>query len=92
MKQQNLPHPGEVLRDALGDLTVTEVAKRLQVSRITLSKILNGRNGISAEMSRRLGAAFGSRDSYWYEMQMDYDMQKARAIKLPRIAPFKIAA
>jgi addiction module HigA family antidote len=92
MRQYNLPHPGEVLRDALGEMTVTEAAKRLRISRMTLSKILNGRNGITAEMSRRLSAAFGSRDSYWHNMQRDYDMQKAREKKLPKIVPFKKAA
>ena len=50
-------HPGEVLKDYLGDMTVTEAAKRLGVTRPNLSRILNGRAGISAVMSVRLAQA-----------------------------------
>ena len=44
-------HPGEVLKDYLGDMTVKEAAERLGVTRPNLSRILNGRAGISAEMA-----------------------------------------
>src|SRR5208337_3770342 len=50
-------HPGEVLKDYLGDMTVKEAAKRLGVTRPNLSRILNGRAGISAVMSVRLAKA-----------------------------------
>jgi addiction module HigA family antidote len=56
----NPPHPGKVLREFLGDIDVTTAAKHLQVSRATLSRILNGKAGISADMSLRLSAAFGT--------------------------------
>jgi len=57
----NPPHPGEVLRELCLDpleLTVTEAAKALGVSRKTLSALLNGRSGISPEMAIRLSKAF----------------------------------
>jgi addiction module HigA family antidote len=92
MEQFDVPHPGEVLRDALGELTVTEVAKRLHVSRVTLSKILNCRSSITAEMSLRLAAAFGGSKTFWIEMQTDYDVRKAMEKKLPKIEPFHRAA
>ena len=44
----NPSHPGEVLKDYLGDMTVKEAARRLGVTRPNLSRILNGRAGISA--------------------------------------------
>jgi len=47
----NPPHPGKVLREYLGDIDVTTAARRLHVSRTTLSRILNGASGISADMS-----------------------------------------
>ena len=48
----NPAHPGEVLRDYLPEgLGVTEAAKRLGVTRQALSALLNGRAGVSAEMS-----------------------------------------
>ncbi len=53
----NPSRPGEVLKDYLGDMTVKEAAKRLAVTRPNLSRILNGRAGISAVMSLRLAKA-----------------------------------
>ncbi|WP_353851584.1 HigA family addiction module antitoxin, partial [Microcystis sp. LE19-131.1A] len=61
MKMYNPPHPGEVLKKLCLEplnLTVTEAAEALGVSRKTLSAILNGRAGISPEMAIRLGKAF----------------------------------
>ena len=88
----NPPHPGKVLRDALGDMEVTTVAKKLHVSRTTLSRILNGTSGISADMSLRLSAALGTHDSLWYELKMSYDIWQASRKKRPRIARFEVAA
>lgn len=58
----NPPHPGEVLRDtvlAKGRMSVTEFAARLGVSRVALSRVVNGRAPVSAEMALRLAAAPG---------------------------------
>jgi antitoxin HigA-1 len=88
----NPPHPGKVLRDALGDMDVTTVAKRLHMSRTTLSRILNGASRISADMSLRLSAALGTHDSMWYEMQMSYDIWHASRKKRPKIERFDVAA
>ena len=55
----NPAHPGKVLREYLGALTVTEAAARLGVTRAALSRILNGSAGISADMALRLEAALG---------------------------------
>jgi addiction module HigA family antidote len=85
MRMFNPPHPGEVLRDALGDTDITTFARHLHVSRVTLSRILNGASGISADMSLRLAAALGTHDSMWYQMQMDYDLWVASQKKRPRI-------
>ena len=52
----NPAHPGEVSKDYLGDITVAEASRRLGVTRAHLSRILNGRAGISASMSLRLSA------------------------------------
>ncbi len=88
----NPPHPGKVLRDALGNMDVTTAAKKLHVSRTTLSRILNGAAGISADMSIRLSAGLGTHDSLWYELQMSYDMAQASRKKRPRIERFDVAA
>jgi addiction module HigA family antidote len=88
----NPPHPGRVLREYLGEMDVTTAAKRLHVSRTTLSRILNGSSGISADMSLRLSDALGTHDSLWYEMQMGYDIWRASRRKRPKIERFDAAA
>src|ERR1035441_5738804 len=87
-----VPHPGEVLREVIVELTVTEVSARLQVSRLTVSKCLLCRSEITAEMSLRLAPAFGGSNTFWLEMQNRYDVQKAMEKKLPIIVPFSKAA
>jgi addiction module HigA family antidote len=86
------PHPGEVLRELciepLG-LSVTEAAAGLGVSRKTLSTILNGRAGISAEMAIRLSIAFNTTPESWLNQQSQYDLWVARksatAIKVKKL-------
>lgn len=92
MVMRNPPHPGKVIREFLGDLDVTTAAKHLKVSRATLSRILNGKAGVSADMSLRLSAAFGTHTAIWYELQTDYDMWRASQKKQPKIDPFNRAA
>ena len=80
MKMHNPPHPGEVLRDLcltpLG-LTVTDAARALRVSRKTLSSIVNGRSGISADMAVRLSIAFATTPESWLNQQLQYDLWQA---------------
>ena len=75
------PHPGEFIRrqclEPL-DLTVTETARGLAVSRNTLSMLLNGRIGISPAMAIRLSQAFGGSPESWQQQQLHYDLWHAR--------------
>ncbi len=84
----NPAHPGEVLRDYLGTLTIGEAARRLSVTRAHLSRILNGHASITASMSLRLAAALGTSPEFWVKMQMNYDLWWARKQKLPKVRPF----
>lgn len=80
MKMHNPPHPGEVLRELCLkplDLSVTEAARALGVSRKTLSSILNGRAGISPEMAVRLSIAFDTTAESWLNQQVQYDLWRA---------------
>jgi addiction module HigA family antidote len=81
MPMRNPAHPGRIVRSAclepLG-LSVTEGAKILGVTRQTLTKIVNGKSGISAEMAIRLTKAFGSTAETWVRMQASYDLAQAR--------------
>lgn len=80
MRMYGPAHPGEIVRDNIEaeGWTVTEGAVRLGVSRITLSRLLNGRAGISAAMAlalERLG--WGTAD-HWVRMQGSYDLARER--------------
>jgi addiction module HigA family antidote len=80
MKMHNPPHPGEVLRQLCLEplnLTVTDAARSLGVSRKALSSILNGRAGISPEMAVRLSMAFGTSAESWLSQQLQYDLWHA---------------
>ncbi|MEO7623856.1 MAG: HigA family addiction module antitoxin, partial [Gallionella sp.] len=67
-----------------------EAAARLGVTRQTLSALLNGRAGVSAEMALRLEAALGTSAEMWVEMQAGYDLWQARQHAKPKVA--RIAA
>ncbi|HEY1630128.1 MAG TPA: HigA family addiction module antitoxin [Rhizomicrobium sp.] len=92
MPMKNPPHPGlSVRHDCLEplNLTVTEGAKVLGVTRQALNNLLNGKSGISPEMAIRLDKAFGGGAQVWLGLQMDYDLAQARkherAIKVKRV-------
>ena len=92
MRMKNPPHPGQHVKldclDPLG-LSITKAAEILDVSRLTLSNLVNGKNGISPEMAIRLSKAFGGRPEVWLGMQTDYDlaqaMKKEASIKVERV-------
>jgi len=88
----NPAHPGRVLREWLGDMRVSEAAKHLQISRVSLSRILNGKAGISADMSLRLSDALGTSPTLWIDLQTQYDLWCASRRRRRRIAPFERAA
>ena len=93
MKMHNPPHPGEVLRELclkpLG-LTVTQAARALNVSRKTLSGIVNCHAGISAEMAVRLSLAFGTTAESWMNQQTQYDLwhieRRAKKLRVARLS------
>jgi len=93
----NPPHPGEVLRDGVftdTGQTVTDFARRIGVTRVTLSNVLNGRNGVSADMALRLAAALGGSAESWLHLQVQYDLaasEKALKKIVAKIEPLVVA-
>jgi antitoxin HigA-1 len=89
-RMHNPPHPGEILADTVlredGGLTVTEFARRLDVSRVALSRVVNGRAAVSAELAIRLAAALGGSAESWLRMQVSYDLWHALKKRRPKIA------
>jgi addiction module HigA family antidote len=81
MPMKNPPHPGHSIKDAclapLG-LNVTEAANVLGIARHTLSRVVNGHAGISAEMAIRLEKAGWSNAAHWLRLQTAYDLAQAR--------------
>jgi addiction module HigA family antidote len=93
MRMHNPPHPGEVLKTLCLEplkLSVTEAAKALDISRKTLSAILNGRAGISPEMAVRLSIAFGTSAESWLNQQTQYDLwhaeQRRKELRVRKLA------
>ena len=95
MLQQRMPpeHPGEVLKTLYLEpleISITEAAGRLGVTRKTLSQLVNGRMGVSAEMAVRLSKALNTSPELWLNMQRNLDLwiaeQKMHNIEIKRIA------
>ena len=97
-RMHNPPHPGEVLRDGVftdTGITVTGLAQHLGVTRVMLSRVLNGKAGISADMAVRLAAALGGGAESWLHMQANYELwqaEKALKREVAKIQPLKLAA
>ena len=87
-RMHNPSHPGEVLREWLPEqMTVAQAAKELQISRGTLSKVLNGKAGTTAGMVLRLSAWLGTTPDVWLGMQTQWDLWLAKQQPRPDIRP-----
>ena len=87
-RMHNPPHPGAVLREWLPEeMTVTDAATSLKVARVTLSKILNGNAGISADMALRLAQWLGTSPDLWMGLQVQFDLWQAGKQQRPDIVP-----
>lgn len=85
MSMHNPAHPGEILKELVItplDLIITDVAEHLNVSRKTLSKVLNGRGAITPEMALRLELVFKKPSAdHWLRLQNAYDLWQTRQNK-----------
>lgn len=97
MTMYNPPHPASILREdilpALG-LSVTEAAKQLGVNRVTLSRLLNGKAGISAEMAIRLHEWLGENSptpESWLHQQANYDLWIASQKRSYQVVPVSLS-
>ena len=101
MIMHNPPHPGLVVKRMLIDgtgLSVTAAAKALEVGRVTLSKLINKKSGISPEMAVRLSLALNTSSEMWVNMQSMYDLWQAEKkreklrLKIKKIKNYPLAA
>ena len=81
MQMKNPNHPGDIIRDCLDELgvNVTEGAKALGVTRAALSRVLNRKAAVSAEMAVRLEKTIGSTAGFWLRLQLNYDLAQVQA-------------
>lgn len=95
MMMHNHPHPGELLREdvlvPLG-IEVTEAARRLGMSRTSLSRVLHGHAGISPDLAVRLERAGVSTARFWMTLQAAYELSLAEQRVQPRVIPLQPAA
>jgi addiction module HigA family antidote len=85
MSMHNSAHPGEILKELVItplELTITDASEHLNISRKTLSKVLNGRGAITPEMALRLELVFKKPSAdHWLRLQNAYDLWQSRQNK-----------
>jgi addiction module HigA family antidote len=88
------PHPGEYLREDILpalNMTVTDLAAHLGVSRASLSELINGKRSLSIEMAQRLGKALGNGTRFWVMLQMQRDIWDAEKEADVKVKPLRAA-
>lgn len=81
------PHPGYDLKSVLDEigLSQSELSKHTGIPTSRISELVNGRRSINAEYSVRLGLFFGQDESFWANMQTEYDLRQIRQRKAAKI-------
>ncbi len=80
----NPPHPGEIVKGLWLEpmnISITDASKALDISRKTLSRIINGKGKITPEMAVRLSIAFGTTAESWMGHQIAYDLWQVKQHK-----------
>lgn len=97
MSMYNPAHPGEILKELVIEptgVTITDVSEHLNISRKTLSKVLNGRGSITPEMAVRLELAFKKPSAdHWLRLQNAYDLWVTRQNETTlQVRPYKFSS
>lgn len=87
----NPAHPGEIVQEHMNGLglSVTALASHLKVTRAALSRVINGKAAVSADMALRLSEAFGTSPEVWIRVQAQYDLWQASKKRRVKIAPIE---
>ena len=91
----NPPHPGVFLNETVVkplEIGVTESAQRLGMSRTALSRVLNGKAGISPDLAVRLERAGQSSARFWVNLQANYDLWIATNRDQPEVTNLSTGA
>ena len=92
MQMRSPSHPGRILAYYLTGRSVTEVARHLRVTRAALSRVLNGKAGVSADMALRFAEAFRTEPDFWLRLQSQHDLSIAAKKKRPKLKPLETIA
>jgi addiction module HigA family antidote len=92
MQMYNPAHPGRILAYYLDGRSVTAVARHLGVTRPALSRVLNGKAGISADMALRISEAFGTEPDLWLRLQAQRDLWVASRKRRAKVKPIADSA
>lgn len=96
MPMHNPPHPGEFIKEMFLEpygITARQLAIKLAVAPSTLTRILNGQAGISAEMAVRLSKALGPSPESWVQMQVNHALWHAkRSVNLDEVQKINFKA
>ncbi|MEO8064079.1 MAG: HigA family addiction module antitoxin [Pseudomonadota bacterium] len=94
-RMANPAHPGEILRGLYLEpmnVTITEAAEALGVSRKHVSAIVNGRAPVTPDMAMRLAAVFSTEPEVWVNLQAQYDLWDVSRKARPKVKPLRQAA
>lgn len=89
----NPPHPGIFLNETVVKplkIGVTETAQRLGMSRTALSRVLNGKAGISPDLAVRLERAGQSSARFWVNLQANFDLWIATNKEQPEVTKLDV--
>jgi len=95
----NPPHPGELLSVWIDGLTISEFAIAIGISRVTLSRIINGHASVTPDLAIRLEQALGTSREMWTNLQSSYDLwvearkpgrAVVRAVRKPEIGELEM--
>jgi addiction module HigA family antidote len=84
------PHPGEYIREDILpalNMSVTDFADHLDISRNSASRLVNGKAAVSTEMAIRLGQAFKNGARFWLALQMQFDIWETENDKRISVRP-----
>ena len=91
MHMHNPAHPGRILAYYLEGRSVTEVARHLGVTRPALSRVLNGKAGVSADMALRISEDFNTDPELWFRLQAQRDLWVASRKKRAKVKPLIVS-
>lgn len=92
-KIKHITHPGELLKEEVilaNNLTITDAATLMEISRTTLSNVLNRKSQITPQLATRIAKVFGGTAEIWIRLQLSFDMKEAELLsKNLKLKPFK---